>query len=215
MGSATWAASWRAIGRDRGPRRERALARRRGPTPKAVLCSVVAWLLAPAASAELLVWECELDESQVRNGPARDGSTDSPGRATARLELDTETNALSIRIEWRDLVGSLRKLHVHGPAVPSRSNPRHAIELLGPPKPAPEQAGTSGRFETRLTLTTLEHAGQRPLTPAEARRILESGLAYLNLHTSVFGGGEIRGNLGKPVRGERAQGGDAGRPSSP
>ena len=73
-----------------------------------------------------------IDESQVKNGPEPDGSTNSPATGQGHLEYDSQSKEFKIRIEFEGLAGDLSKLHVHGPSKSNRSTPRHVIEFLGP-----------------------------------------------------------------------------------
>jgi hypothetical protein len=168
----------------------------------------VLWLalLAPsgALAADTLYWDFALDEAQVKNGPEDDGSTDSPGRGTARIEYDPSGGLLRYEVRWRGLVGRLSKLHVHGPASRERSTPRHVLELLGPPEPPPELVQREGVYSGSQTLGALSQEGFPVLSAEDIVRVLKSGKAYLNLHSTIFGKGEIRGNLGLPHSAEPA-----------
>jgi hypothetical protein len=157
--------------------------------------------IAPAisVSADQLRWEFALDETQVKNGPELDGSTNSPGTGSAVIEIDTAAKRLEYRITWDGLVGELSKLHIHGPATSLQSTPRHVIELLGPPEPPAALKKRSGATSGTLELTAFEQPGYGRIELDAILLALESGRAYLNLHTTVFGMGEIRGNLGSPV----------------
>lgn len=153
---------------------------------------------------EVLVWEFPIGESQVRNGPEPDGSTNSPGRGQGRIEFDPRAREFRVRVVFEDLVGDLSKLHIHGPAGAESSTPRHVIEFLGPPEvPEALQTGT-GVFETRVPLTATFQSDFPPLPPDAVVTLLTGGQTYLNVHTTVFGMGEIRGNLGMP-RSDEAQ----------
>ncbi len=150
-------------------------------------------------SADVLIWDFTADEQQVRNGPEADGSTNSPGTGTARLELDTTTNILSYDIAWDQMFGSMTKLHIHGAADETMSTPRHIVELLGPPTVPSELAAPSGSISGSFEVTTLEQPGYDPIPAIEIIDTLKSGDAYVNFHSTVFGMGEIRGNVGLPV----------------
>ena len=93
----------------------------------------------------------------------------------------------------------MTKLHVHGPADAEMSNSRHIMEFLGPPDVPPDLATTSGTLSDSFELQTLIQDGFDPIPPEEVVETLRSGRAYLNYHTTVFGTGEIRGNVGLPV----------------
>ena len=151
------------------------------------------------AQTDPLVWIFGINEQAVRNGPEADGSTDSPGTGFETVTLDTETNLLSYDLTWSGLVGNLTKLHIHGPASVDASNPQHIIEIFGPPEVPTELVGTSGSVSDSFTLQTLTQDGFAPISPEFIIDTLINGQAYLNVHTNVFGMGEIRGNLGTPV----------------
>ncbi|QEG34714.1 CHRD domain-containing protein [Bythopirellula goksoeyrii] len=159
------------------------------------------------ALAEVLIWGFSIDESQIKNGPEVDGSTNSPATGSGRFEYNTNTNVISYEITWSNLFGALTKLHVHGPADATSSNPSHIIEIFGPPDIPGSVDLNSDTWSDSHTLEALQQTGINPMTnqpydpitPAQIIAIMESGQSYLNVHTDVFGMGEIRGNLGLPV----------------
>ena len=151
------------------------------------------------AQTDPLVWIFDINEQSIKNGPEADGSTNSPGSGFGTVTLDTETNVLSYDFTWSDLVGDLTKLHIHGPASADMSNPQHIVEIFGPPEVPAELATTSGTVSGSFELQTLEQVGFDPISPEFIKETLINGEAYLNVHSTVFGMGEIRGNLGTPV----------------
>ena len=160
-----------------------------------IVCFVLG-VFASIAQCETLIWDFQLDEQQIRNGPQADGSTDSPGVGTGRVEYDTVTNIISYTFDWDALMGELTKLHIHGPADANSSNHQHVIDVLNPPLP-PELAATSGSYSA---IHPLEHShGHHALAVPDILQILGDGEAYVNVHTTAFPNGEIRGNLGIPV----------------
>ena len=148
---------------------------------------------------ETLEWMFTIDEQQIKNGPESDGSTNSPGVGTGHVTYDSTTNEISYSLQWNGLVGELTKLHIHGPADENSSNPQHVVEIFGPPTVPAEFAGSSATVVGSQELTTLIQTGFDPLAPDTILDIMRSGQSYLNVHTTVFGTGEIRGNLGRPV----------------
>ena len=54
-------------------------------------------------------------------------------------------------------------------------------------------------MEGHFSIDTLVQSGFDPLSPVDIVAVMRDGLAYVNIHTSIFGTGEIRGNLGFPV----------------
>lgn len=147
-----------------------------------------------------LVWTFDINEQSVKNNAAEsDGSTNSPGIGFGIVTLDPDTNILSYDFSWSGLFGNLTKLHIHGPASFEESNPQHIIEIFGPPEVPAELATTFGTVANSFELQTLEQVGFDPIDPDYIIDTLVNGQAYLNVHTTVFGMGEIRGNLGLPV----------------
>lgn len=166
---------------------------------RSFLTTVLLIVFSSGVLAETLVWSFPINEQSIRNGPEEDGSTNSPGSGQGHVELDLTTNIVSYDLSWDGLIGGLTKLHIHGPASSETSNPQHIIEIFGPPEVPSELATTSGRVVDSFELQTLEQPGFDPLPPDAIVDAMISGQAYLNVHTTVFGMGEIRGNLGVPV----------------
>ncbi|MCH2113942.1 MAG: CHRD domain-containing protein [Pirellulales bacterium] len=151
------------------------------------------------ATASVLTWDFVINESQVKNGPEADGSTNSPATGTGHFEYDTSSNIISYTVTWNSLFGDLTKLHVHGPATAAANNPQHLIEIFGPPAiPASVDLDSDTWTDSHL-LSTLTQPGFDPLTPATIIGIMQNGESYVNVHTTTFGMGEIRGNLGLPT----------------
>ena len=149
--------------------------------------------------SEVLIWDFVMDEQQVKNGPELDGSTNSPGIGTGRIEYDTTTNMIDYTLSWEGLIGSVTKLHIHGPASADQSNPQHVLEIFGPPDIADFPTETTATWTDSHPLESLLQPNGDLLTTEEILQIMNDGRAYVNVHTRVFGTGESRGNLGIPV----------------
>ncbi|MBD14101.1 MAG: hypothetical protein CMJ72_02925 [Planctomycetaceae bacterium] len=158
-------------------------------------------------SAQVLTWDFLIDEQQVKNNSDEpDGSTNSPATGTGYFEYNTATNVISYSVSWSNLFGALTKLHVHGPATANTSNPQHLIEIFGPPDIPNTVDLHTDVWTDSHPLLALQQPGINPmtgqpydlLTPETILSIMESGEAYINVHTTTFGTGEIRGNLGLP-----------------
>lgn len=172
-----------------------------------------------SVNAEVLKWEFSIDEQQVKDGPEHDGSTNSPGTGKGMITYDESTNVLSYQLEWDDLVGEVTQLHIHGPADSDNSSSDHLLDIYNGTDVPGFPSATKGSWRDTVIINPLtlpgcgraacdcrcaEEAvdnvlltqGGRPIGILQA---LKSGLAYVNVHTNVFGTGEIRGNLGLPV----------------
>jgi len=109
------------------------------------------------------------------NGAQESPSTASTGTATCTVTLDNATGQVSISGIYQGLMGNAIVAHLHGPA-PAGMN---AAVILG----LSQTGGTSG-----------EISGSGTLTSAQVQDML-NGLTYINVHTTVFPGGEIRGQV--------------------
>jgi len=97
---------------------------------------------------------------------------------TATVTLNETTGAVSVSGTFSGLSGAATMAHIHGlETSPGAGNEAVIVPLVA-------TAATSG------TLT-----GSGTLTPAEVTGML-AGLTYLNIHTALHSGGEIRGNIG-------------------
>lgn len=95
----------------------------------------------------------------------------TPATGSATLTLDG-AKMLSFSISYSGLVGTETGAHIHGPAGVGVN-----AGVVFPLPPGNPKAGMVG-----------------PLTPAQEAD-LNAGLYYINVHTSMFPGGEIRGQI--------------------
>ena len=101
-------------------------------------------------------------------------ATDSQGKGTAEVHIDTTTNEITWKVTYSGLTGPATAGHVHGPAGKGQN--------AGVVVPFPNVAG----------VTSAE--GKAKLTPTQYGD-LAAGLYYVNIHTAKHPGGEIRGQL--------------------
>ena len=137
-----------------------------------VLMSALAAVMLPAmAHAIIIPLSASMDCAQANAGAGTCGLGGS-GTGSATITLDTNTNLLSWSITWSGLSGTPTLMHFHGPALPNQNaGVQVNTGVAGPPV-----------------------VGNSVITAAQANDLL-AGLWYLNLHTSTFGGGEIRGQV--------------------
>lgn len=147
--------------------------------------------LATGAQAHLTIF-------QGTFAPEVSGAT---GTGTLYMEYDEHDHTLFIDASWSGLSGNTNNAHIHCcTAVPGTGTAGVALATGGilPGFPLGVKAGTYTRT-IDLTLTTsyggsfLTGSGGTA-AGAETRLIsnLVSGQAYFNIHTTTFGGGEIR-----------------------
>lgn len=103
--------------------------------------------------------------------------TPSPATGILIGTYNIATNVLSFDVMFNGLLGTTTAAHFHGPAT-SAQNAGVQIALVGFPVGV-----TSGAYSNSFVLT-----------PQQETQLL-SGLWYLNIHTTAFPGGEIRGQI--------------------
>lgn len=99
----------------------------------------------------------------------------TPGSGSATVTLDTDSNELSWNIVFSGLTSSPTMAHFHGPA-PKGANASVQTDI----------AGISGLTSPLIGMATV--------TDTQETDIL-NGLWYINIHTSTFPSGEIRGQV--------------------
>jgi len=139
------------------------------------------------------------------NGPSEDTPNNSPGTGFATVTLDLALMTMRIEVNFTGLTGTTTASHIHGPTASAFTG------AAGVMTTTPTFAGfplgvTSGTYDNTLDLTQASSfnpsfvtaqgsVGQAASTLIAA---IEQGKAYLNIHSSTFGGGEIRGFLAVP-----------------
>jgi hypothetical protein len=96
----------------------------------------------------------------------------SIGTGQAIVSLDTDTGELTWSVRYQDLTGTATAAHFHGPA------PR----------------GTNAGIQVGLDHTQNPIEGSTSISSAQMDQLLD-GLWYINIHTQMFPGGEIRGQV--------------------
>lgn len=134
-----------------------------------VIASLAAAALTGNASAALFTYNFTLDGLQEVPPNA------SPALGTAVVTLDTDTNFLTWDVSFSGLTAPMTAAHFHSPAPPG-VNAGVALGIAG-------AGGTAGNI-----------VGSANISAAFEQHILD-GLAYINIHTSTFPGGEIRGQV--------------------
>ena len=136
-------------------------------TSRFLTAAVVLAALAGAAQAQ--------SYSAMLDGLQEVPANASPGYGTATLTLDA-AKMLTIHVEFFALTGSVSASHIHC-CAPAGVNAGVKYSLI-PPQPA------SSPIDIVVG----------PVAPADEVS-LNSGLMYVNVHTSTFPGGEIRGQI--------------------
>lgn len=156
---------------------------------------IAAAVFSGPAAASTFSWEAFLD------GPSEAPPVASPGTGYALLTWDDVAHTFTLDVEFSDLLGTTTVAHVH--ATTLEPGIGTAGVAIGPGTlPGFPLAVTSGTYFVALdALSTSTYApgfitaSGGTTSAAEARVVaaLDEGHAYFNIHTSMFGAGEIRG----------------------
>jgi hypothetical protein len=154
-------------------------------------------LTGSSLSASVITYEATL------NGPSESPANDSPATGFALVTVNDLANTMHVQVTFSGLLGTTTASHIHTPT------PAPGTGTAGVATTTPTFAGfplgvTSGSFDNTLDLTLASSYNPAFVTAtggtiAGAEAALLAGLAsdeaYLNIHTTVVPGGEIRGFL--------------------
>lgn len=131
-------------------------------------------------------------------GPEATGAT---GSGTARAVIDAMANTMRVVVDFAGLSGNVTVAHIHA-ATTTAFTGTAGVATTTPSFPGFPSGVTSGSYDQTfdMTLTSSYRAGfitANGNTTAGAETALftaiADGKAYLNVHSSSFPGGEIRG----------------------
>ncbi len=144
---------------------------------KALVCGLaVVGVLLAAGAARATVWQWN---DILLDGLQSVPPNASPGIGTGMATLDDLTGEMNISGSYSGLLGTATLSHLHGPGpVGTNAGVVFGLSITG---------GTSGTFN-----------GSSTLDATQMGWVLD-GLTYINIHTTVIAGGEIRGQLLHPV----------------
>lgn len=123
-------------------------------------------LFGGAARAETVAFNATL------NGASEVPAKTTDGKGTASASLDTATKVMTYGVQYTGLSGPATAAHFHGPA----------------------EVGTNAGVMIPIASFKSPFTGTAGLSDAQAAD-LAMGRLYINLHTSKFPNGEIRGQV--------------------
>jgi hypothetical protein len=154
-------------------------------------------LTGSSLSASVITYEATL------NGPSESPANDSPATGFALVTVNDLANTMHVQVTFSGLLGTTTASHIHTP-TPAPGTGTAGVATITPTFAGFPLGVTSGSYDNTLDLTLASSYNPAFVTAtggtiAGAEAALLAGLAsdeaYLNIHTTVVPGGEIRGFL--------------------
>jgi len=146
-----------------------------------------------ARAVDDLEFEAELSGAQEVTDPA--GGVDSDGEGKVKADFDGGLTEVKVRLSVEDLMGGFTRAHFHC-GIAGQNGPI-AFGLVDPGPCSFD----GGRIRCTLTNSDVtpndcETSIGRPVNNIAALAFaMRDGLIYLNVHTTDFAGGELRGQM--------------------
>lgn len=161
--------------------------------------ALTASAFATPAAATTFVFEATL------TGPSEEPPNASPGTGSVTVLFDDVTQFMTVDAAFQDLLGTTTVAHIHGPTAEAGTGVAGVMTPTPtfPGFPAGVTAGTYLQtFDMTLAssyngsfLNNATNLGSTTTASATLLSAMLDGKAYFNVHTTSFGGGEIRGFL--------------------
>jgi hypothetical protein len=141
--------------------------------------------------------------SAVLDGPSEFPTNTSPGIGTATVTVDDTLDTMRVVVSFSGLLGDTTASHIHAATTVPFAG------ATGVATQTPSFSGfplgvKSGSMDTTFDMTLTSsynpayvsaHGGTAATSFADLETAMNDGKAYLNIHTTSFPGGEIRGFL--------------------
>jgi hypothetical protein len=164
--------------------------------PFAVWAAALTAAIIPlTSSAGIFIFDANL------SGPAESPTNASPGTGFAQVTFDNTANTMEVNVTFSGLTGTTTASHIHA-ATASPFTGTAPVATTTPTFTAFPLGVSSGSYDhifdmTQATSYNSSFIGGGTVAAAEAALLNDmlAGETYLNIHTTTFGGGEIRGFL--------------------
>ena len=167
--------------------------------PRLLLAILAAVSIGAATAAQAAV----INYYVSLNGPNEVPVNASPGVGTATVDVDPVAHTMHIHLVFSGLTGITSASHIHAATAVAFAG------TAGVATTTPYFAGfpigvTAGSYDNTLDMTqatsynasyVTAHGGNTTQAETDLLAAMAAGKAYLNVHTSAFPGGEIRGFL--------------------
>jgi hypothetical protein len=139
----------------------------------------------------------------ILTGPNESPPNNSPGGGFASVIYDNVAHTLHVHVAFAGLTSGTTASHIHA-TTSSPGTGTAGVATTTPTFPNFPLGVTSGTYDNTLDLTSLgsynpafvtANGGTAASAEAVLAAAMAAGTSYLNIHTTNFGGGEIRGFL--------------------
>lgn len=159
--------------------------------------AVISLGLMSTAQAAVISYVANLD------GASEATPNPSAGTGFVQVDLDLDANTMHILASFSGLSGNVTAAHIHAATVAAGTGSAGVATTT--PTFAGFPAGvTAGFYENTLDMTQTAsfnaayitaNGGSTAVAQAALFQAIADGKAYFNIHSTVYGGGEIRGFL--------------------
>ncbi|MFN0012220.1 MAG: CHRD domain-containing protein [Phycisphaerales bacterium] len=159
--------------------------------------AIIACAAASAAHAAVVSYQA------VLSGPAESPPNASPATGFSIVDVDSIAHTMRVRVDFTGLLAGNTACHIHGPTAVAGEGTA-SVATTTPTFVGFPTGATSGTFDLTLDMTLASsyragfitaNGGTTALAEAVLFQSMADGKAYVNVHSSVFPGGEIRGFL--------------------
>jgi hypothetical protein len=136
-------------------------------------------------------------------GPNESPPNGSPGVGDAIVDIDAVAHTMRVRVIFSGLVAGTTASHIHAP-TPDPLSGTAGVATTIPTFPGFPLMVTSGSYDMTFNMTLASSynpafitasGGTTALAEARLFQAINEGRSYLNIHTTAFPNGEIRGFL--------------------
>ncbi len=137
------------------------------------------------------------------SGPAEAPPNNSPGTGKALITIDAVANTMRVQTTFSGLLAGVTASHIHAPTAVAGTGTAGVATTL-PTFPGFPSGVTAGTYDQTFNMLlassynpsyVTNNGGTTASAFAALRAAISAGKAYLNIHSSMFPGGEIRGFL--------------------
>ena len=152
----------------------------------------VVTLTASAAQGAIVQYAATL------SGPSESPPNSSPATGSATFDFDTVTHLLTISVNFSGLLGTTTVAHIHADTAVAGTGTAGVASGLTSWTTGLQSGSYTSTINMLSSATygasyTAAHGGTAASAETDLLSAMSIGKAYLNLHTTAYPGGEIRG----------------------